>query len=232
MIIDVVIPAFNEAGNIGRVVAAIPREWVRCVVVADNNSTDETARVAMQAGAVVVSQPLRGYGNACLKALARIAENRPVPDVVVFIDGDFSDYPEELPLLIAPILRGDDLVIGSRLLGNREKGAMTMPQIFGNWLSTNLLRLLYNVHFTDLGPFRAIRYDALMRMKMKDKNFGWTVEMQAKAAKMGLKCSEVAVNYRRRFHGKSKVSGTIKGTFLAGYKILYTIYKLQFWKPN
>jgi glycosyltransferase involved in cell wall biosynthesis len=232
VIIDVVIPAFNEAGNIGKVVQAIPRDWVRSIVVADNNSTDETAQVAAQAGAVVVVQPLRGYGNACLKALMRVAENHPLPDVVVFIDGDFSDYPAELPLLIAPILRGDDLVIGSRLLGKREKGAMTIPQIFGNWLSTNLLRLLYGVHFTDLGPFRAIRYDALMRMKMEDKNFGWTVEMQAKAAKMGLQCSEVAVNYRRRFQGKSKVSGTIKGTFLAGYKILYTIYKLQFWNAK
>lgn len=225
LIIDVVIPAFNEAGNIGKVVNALPSDWVRHIIVTDNNSTDATAQIAREAGAIVVSQPLRGYGNACLKALSEVAKMRPLPDVVVFIDGDFSDYPEELPLLIAPIRDGDDLVIGSRTLGTREKGAMTIPQIFGNWLATTLLSILYGVKFTDLGPFRAIRYEALQRIEMQDKNFGWTVEMQAKAAKLGLKSSEVAVNYRRRFEGKSKVSGTIKGTFLAGYKILYTIFK-------
>jgi hypothetical protein len=147
------------------------------------------------------------------------------PDIVVFIDADHSDYPEEMPLLVEPIIKNKvDMVIGSRALGNKEKGSMTPQQIFGNWLATRLLRLIYNVHFTDLGPFRAIRYSALLALDMQDKTYGWTVEMQVKAAKQKLKVKEIPVRYRKRI-GHSKISGTIKGTILAGYKILYTIFK-------
>ncbi len=168
----------------------------------------------------------QGYGSACLKGLEYIAHKDPQPGIVVFLDGDFSDYPEQMPDLIDPILNENcDLVIGSRALGQLESGAMQIQQIFGNWLATNLIRLIYNYHYTDLGPFRAVRYEALKRMNMKDKDFGWTVEMQVKAAKLKMKTKEVPVDYRKRV-GVSKVSGTIKGTILAGHKILWTIFKM------
>nr|HPH19177.1 glycosyltransferase family 2 protein [Haliscomenobacter sp.] len=180
------------------------------------------------AGATVVYQPNKGYGNACLKGMEYIQQKPTAeqPDILVFLDGDYSDYPEELPLLIEPIIvQGIDLVIGSRLSsGKAEKGSLTPQQVFGNWLATFLIRHLYTYHFTDLGPFRAIRWSSLLQLKMVDRNYGWTVEMQIKAAKQKLRCTEIGVRYRKRV-GVSKVSGTVKGTILAGYKILYTIFK-------
>lgn len=224
-IVRVIIPAFNEERSISRVIMDIPRDHVQEVIVVNNASTDNTARVAEDHGATVLSEPQAGYGNACLKGIDYLKGLEPKTDIVVFLDGDYSDYPQQLPDLIAPIRSGkSDLVIGSRALGQRESGSMTIPQIFGNWLATTLLRLFYGVKFTDLGPFRAVRYDKLLALGMEDKTYGWTVEMQLKAAKQGMKCSEVPVNYKRRI-GVSKVSGTVKGTVLAGYKILYTIFK-------
>lgn len=227
-IIDIIIPAYNEERSIASVVTDIPKNWVRDILVCNNASTDRTAEVAAEAGAIVLHQPLKGYGNACLKGLAHL-EAKPMteqPEIVVFLDGDYSDYPQELPDLVRPIMEQKmDMVIGSRALGNLEEGAMQPQQIFGNWLATNLIRLLYHYDFTDLGPFRAVRFDALKRLQMADTNFGWTVEMQVKAAKQGLRCTEVPVRYRKRI-GVSKVSGTVKGTFMAGYKILWTIFKL------
>jgi glycosyltransferase involved in cell wall biosynthesis len=203
----------------------IPKHLIREIIVCNNNSTDRTAEVATQAGATVVFQPLKGYGNACLKGMEYIARKVTPPNIVVFIDGDYSDHPEELSLLIAPITEGvADMVIGSRALGARESGSMTPQQVFGNWLATYLIRLFFKYSFTDLGPFRAIRYDKLLEINMIDKNFGWTVEMQVKAAKKKLRCTEIPVTYRRRI-GVSKVSGTVKGTVLAGYKIILTIFK-------
>lgn len=213
------------------VIAGLPGEWVRQVVVCDNGSTDRTAGVAKEAGAVVISEPGKGYGNACLAGM-RYLEQLPAseqPEIVVFIDGDFSDFPEELPKVVNPILTDKmDMVIGSRMLGGMEQNAMTVPQRFGNWLAPALIRLIWGYRFTDLGPFRAIRWESLKALKMRDKNYGWTVEMQVKAAKMKLKCSEVPVRYRKRAAGQSKVSGTIKGTILAGWKIITTIFKLVF----
>lgn len=227
-IIDVIIPAFNEENAVGNVVRDIPKDIVRNIIVCNNGSTDQTTAKATEAGAIVVLQPIKGYGNACLKGMEYIA-NKPKaeqPDIVVFIDADYSDYPEELRDLVQPIIDNEmDMVIGSRALGDLESGSMTPQQIFGNWLATNLIRLFYNYHFTDLGPFRAIRYDKLLAIDMQDKTYGWTVEMQVKAAKMGLKCCEKPVKYRKRI-GFSKVSGTVKGTIGAGYKILWTIFKL------
>lgn len=228
-IIDVIIPAFNEEAAIGYVLRDIPKQLVREVIVCNNGSTDNTAEIAKKYGATVLLQPLKGYGNACLKGIEYL-KNKPKaeqPDIVVFIDADYSDHPDEMPLLINQIINKNiDLVIGSRALGELEKGAMTFPQRFGNWLATTLIKLFYNYEFTDLGPFRAIKYPQLIAMKMEDKTFGWTVEMQVKAAKMKMKTAEIAVTYRKRAGGKSKVSGTIKGAVLAGYKILWTIFKL------
>jgi glycosyltransferase involved in cell wall biosynthesis len=228
MLIDVIIPAYNEEASIGKVLDDIPGDLVREVIVCNNGSKDRTAEVARAHGATVVDALKKGYGSACLQGMAYIEEKgqEEAPDVVVFLDGDYSDHPEEMGLLIAPIQEeGMDMVIGSRALGERAKGSMTAPQVFGNWLATNLIRLIYGYQFTDLGPFRAIRYDKLLALDMEDPNFGWTVEMQVKAAKQKLKCTEIPVTYRRRI-GISKVSGTLKGTILAGYKILWTIFKL------
>lgn len=201
---------------------------VREVIVCNNASTDNTRAVALEAGATVLDQPLMGYGNACLKGIEYL-KNKPVeeqPSIVVFLDGDYSDHPEEMVQLVAPIQNEEyDLVIGSRALGDMEKGAMMPQQVFGNWLATNLIRLFYNYEFTDLGPFRAIRFDRLLEIEMEDKTFGWTVEMQVKAAKYKLRTTEIPVTYRRRI-GVSKVSGTLRGTVLAGHKILWTIFKL------
>ena len=226
--IDVIIPAYNEESSIGHVLQAIPSDLVREAIVCNNASTDRTAEVALNAGATVLSEPKKGYGSACLKGIAYLAAKPKAeqPDIVIFLDGDFSDHPEEMPKLIQPITEaGMDLVIGSRALGEMERGAMQPQQIFGNWLATTLIRFFYNYEFTDLGPFRAIRFDQLLALNMQDPDFGWTVEMQVRAAKMGLNCTEVAVQYRRRI-GVSKVSGTIRGTILAGHKILWTIFKL------
>lgn len=224
-LVDVIIPAYNEEGSIGKVVTDIPKDRARNIVVGNNGSTDRTKEVASEAGAIVVDEPKSGYGSACLAGMRYIASLEVKPDVVVFIDGDYSDYPEQMILLLSQIEEGHDLVIGSRALGDLQKGSMTPAQVFGNWLATNLIRLIYKYEFTDLGPFRAIRYDKLIELDMSDPDFGWTVEMQVKAAKMGMKCTEVAVDYRRRI-GVSKVSGTIRGTILAGHKILWTIFKM------
>jgi glycosyltransferase involved in cell wall biosynthesis len=223
--IIVIIPAYNEETAIGKVIAEIPKNWVREVVVANNHSTDQTALRAQEAGATVVYEPVAGYGRACLRAMEYVESLDVAPDIIVFLDGDHSDYPEELPKLVQPIIEQDyDMVIGSRALGQRERGSMTLPQIFGNWLATFLLRILYGVHYTDLGPFRAIKWKQLLAINMQDKTYGWTVEMQLKAAKQRLKTTEVAVKYRKRI-GFSKISGTVKGVVLAGYKIITTIFK-------
>lgn len=228
-IIDVIIPAFNEEATIGRVIAAIPKKWVRQVVVVDNGSGDSTARIASENGAVVVSQPEKGYGNACLAGIDYLKNEAVRPEIVVFLDADFADDPTELPNVVAPILiEKAELVIGSRSLGKMEPGAMTFPQKFGNWLAPALIRLFWNVKFTDLGPFRAIVFQRLLDLEMADRDFGWTVEMQVKAAKMGLRCVEVPVVYRKRGGGKSKVSGTIRGTVLASQKILWVIFRSLF----
>jgi glycosyltransferase involved in cell wall biosynthesis len=225
--IDVVIPAFNEQDSVGQVIRALPKERVRQVVVADNNSTDATARVAGDAGAVVVPAPRQGYGSACLAALAHL-ETMPAheqPDIVAFIDADFSDHPEQLPLLVEPILSGNaEFVVGSRMLKPQPKGALLPQAVFGNKLACFLMWLLWRVRHTDLGPFRAISWPALRSLRMSDPNYGWTVEMQIKAARAKLRTQEVAVDYRPRI-GQSKITGTISGTFRAGYKILWTIIR-------
>jgi glycosyltransferase involved in cell wall biosynthesis len=222
-IVRVVIPALNEEEAVGNVIATIPKYCVDEIIVVDNNSKDATGLVAKKAGATVLSQPLPGYGNACLKGLDYVFTTD--TDVVVFLDADHADDPSQLPLLLDKINEGYDLVIGSRALGSREKGSMTTPQVFGNWLATTLLNTFWGSQFTDLGPFRAITTKALLQIKMEDKNFGWTVEMQLKAAKSKLKSTEIPMNYRRRSHGVSKVSGSIKGSIKAGYIILYTIFR-------
>jgi glycosyltransferase involved in cell wall biosynthesis len=226
--IAVIIPAYNEENAIGLVLRDIPAEWVDEVIVCNNASMDRTAAAAVEQGATVLRENRKGYGSACLRGIRYLREKpeSAQPDIVVFLDADYSDHPEQLPELVQPILQENaDLVIGSRALGEMEPGAMQPQQIFGNWLATNLIRLFYNYHFTDLGPFRAIRWDKLLAMDMSDPDFGWTVEMQVKAAKYGLRSTEVPVRYRRRV-GVSKVSGTVKGTVLAGHKILWTIFKL------
>lgn len=219
--ISVVIPALNEEGSLPLVLVALPEALVTEVIVVDNGSTDATARVAAEHGARVVAEPVRGYGAACLAGIAA-AE---APDIVAFVDADYSDRPEELADVLAPLLAGDaDLVIGSRTLGRRERGALLPHARFGNALATALIRLFFGVRFTDLGPFRAIRAGALASLRMRDRDFGWTVEMQVKAARQGLRCVEVPVSYRRRV-GRSKISGTIRGTLGASRKILGTIFR-------
>jgi len=221
----VIIPAFNEENAIGKVLAEIPADLVAEVVVVDNNSSDETQKKARDGGATVLEEKKQGYGAACLKGLAYVAQREKTPDIIVFLDADYSDYPEEMRGLIKPISDDEaDMVIGSRALGDREKGAMMPQQVFGNWLATSLLKWLYGVQYTDLGPFRAIRYSSLVDLAMQDQTYGWTVEMQAKAAKQKLRYKEIAVNYRKRI-GYSKIAGTVKGTILAGYKIITTIFK-------
>ncbi len=223
-IIDVIIPAYNEEKSIPKVLADIPA-IVRHVVVSNNNSTDHTGEAAKAAGAEVVFEAQKGYGKACLTAMDWIKSQNVQPDIVVFLDGDYSDYPEEMIDLIQPILdQKADMVIGSRALGKRESGSMTFPQVFGNWLATTMMRYIQGANFSDLGPFRAIKWKKLLDLNMVDQNFGWTIEMQIKAHQKGLIYTEVPVNYRRRI-GVSKVSGTVKGVFGAGYKIIFTIFK-------
>ncbi|MFT6969555.1 MAG: glycosyltransferase involved in cell wall biosynthesis [Roseivirga sp.] len=224
-IIKVIIPAYNEERSIGHVINDIPQEWVSETIVVDNGSKDKTADIATANGATVLYQPLPGYGNACLMGIDYLKNSESKPDIVVFMDGDYSDYPAQLIQVVQPILNDQaDFVIGSRALGNRESGSMTFPQVFGNWLATSMMRWFYGISYTDLGPFRAIRLKDLVNIDMQDKTFGWTVEMQIKAAKHKLRTTEVAVNYKKRI-GVSKVSGTVKGTILAGYKIIFTIFK-------
>ncbi len=222
--IVVIIPAYNEENSVAKVVNDIPPGLVDEVIVVNNNSNDDTDMNARNAGATVLHEKRRGYGFACLKGIEYIKQLQQVPDIVVFIDADYSDLPEEMPLLLQPIINGMDMVIGSRALGKKEKGSMTVPQVFGNWLATRLLKIIYKIRYTDLGPFRAIRYDKLLDINMKDTTYGWTVEMQLKAAKLKMKIIEVPVSYRKRI-GQSKISGTVKGTVLAGYKIITTIFK-------
>ena len=225
MIIDVIIPAFNEEDAIGKVLRDLPKNIVRNIIVVDNNSTDDTRVNAEREGAFVLHQSIQGYGASCLKGMEFLSQQEVKPGIVVFLDGDYSDYPRELPLLTAPIESGHmDMVIGSRVLGERERFSLTPQQIIGNWVAVKMLKILYGYSFTDLGPFRAIRYDELLRLGMKDMNYGWTVEMQIKAAKMRLRCIEVPVSYKVRI-GESKVSGTLKGSLMAGYKIITTLLR-------
>jgi glycosyltransferase involved in cell wall biosynthesis len=228
--IAIVIPALDEERALPGVLAAIPRAgdgWrVREVVVADNGSSDRTAEVARTAGATVVSEPRRGYGAACLAALAHL--RRTPPGGVAFLDADGSDDPSELGALLAPLVRGEaELVIGSRVLGEREPGSFTPVQTFGNHLSAALMRLLFGARFTDLGPFRAIRWDAYERLGMRDRDFGWTVEMQTRALRARLACAEVPVRYRRRRAGRSKIAGTLRGSAAAGVKIIATLLRVR-----
>jgi glycosyltransferase involved in cell wall biosynthesis len=219
--VSLIIPALDEETSLPLVLDAVPRSCVHEIVVVDNGSRDGTARVAEERGARVIREDRRGYGSACLAGIA--AADR--PDVVAFLDGDFSDRPEELPQVLAPILEDRaDLVIGSRTAGESERGALLPQAIFGNWLATALIRLFWGERFTDLGPFRAIRAGALEALRMRDPDFGWTVEMQVKAARAGLRCTEVPVSYRRRV-GRSKITGTLRGTVLASRKILGTIFR-------
>ncbi len=226
-IIKVIIPAYNEEDSIANVVNDIPN-IVDEVVVVSNNSTDNTEENAAKAGATVLKEPRRGYGYACLKGMDYIASQKIKPDIIVFLDGDYSDYPEQLTDIVAPILSDDiDFVIGARVKELRESGSMTPQQVFGNWLATFLMKLFFRARFTDLGPFRAIKYDKLLSLKMEDKTYGWTVEMQLKALKQRLTYVEVPMKYRNRI-GVSKVSGTVKGSILAGVKILGWIFKYSF----
>ena len=219
----VIIPAFNEARAIGRVIRDIPPDQAEEIIVVNNASTDETERRARAAGATVLREDRKGYGWACLRGIDYARGKR--PDIVVFLDGDHSDHPEEMPRLVAPIARGEaDFVIGSRMTGAREPGAMLPQALIGNYVACFLIRRRWGVRFTDLGPFRAIRFDALERLDMQDKTFGWTVEMQIKAARAGLRCLEAPVSYRRRV-GVSKVTGSVSGTVKASIKILWTIGK-------
>jgi glycosyltransferase involved in cell wall biosynthesis len=226
MRVVVVIPALDEEASLPCVLSEIPRPLVEEVVVVDNGSRDRTARVARAGGATVVEEPRRGYGRACLAGL-RYLESNP-PDIVAFLDADYSDRPEELPLLLDPIVADRaDLVIGSRILGRREPGALPAQARWGNWLATWLIRILYGARFTDLGPFRAVRFTTLRGLAMRDPDFGWTAEMQVKAARAGVRFVEVPVSYHRRI-GRSKITGTVKGTLLAGWKIITTILRCRF----
>ena len=225
--IKVIIPAYNEENAIANVIDDIP-SYVDEIIVVSNNSTDATVANAKAAGATVLSESRRGYGYACLKGIDYVAAQTTNPDIIVFMDGDYSDYPEELTRLIKPIIEQDiDLVVGARVKGLREKGSMTFPQRFGNDLATFLMRLFFGSKFTDLGPFRAIKYQKLLDLNMEDKTYGWTVEMQLKALKKNFTYVEVPVNYRNRI-GVSKVSGTIIGAISAGVKILAWIFKYSF----
>ena len=228
-ITKVIIPAYNEEKSIAKVIQDLP-SIVDEIVVVSNNSSDETIDVAKKAGATVLTEKRRGYGYACLKGISYIKSQTIKPDIIVFLDGDYSDYPNELNKLIAPITNEDfDFVLGARSKKLREKGSMTIPQIFGNWLATSLMAFFFNSKFTDLGPFRAIKYNKLIDLNMKDKTYGWTVEMQLKALKRNYLYKEIHVKYRNRI-GISKVSGTLKGTIFAGIKILYWIVKYSFIK--
>ena len=225
--IKVIIPAYNEEESIGHVLKDIPAH-VQEVIVVSNASTDATEEVAAREGATVLVESAMGYGNACLKGLSYIAAQERQPEIVVFLDGDYSDYPEQLDAIVAPILNENvDMVIGARDKSLREKGSMTLPQIFGNWLATTLMSLFFGAKFTDLGPFRAMKYDSLLALGMQDKTYGWTVEMQLKVLKKKMTYAEVPVKYRNRI-GVSKVSGTIKGAIFAGIKILSWIFKYSF----
>jgi glycosyltransferase involved in cell wall biosynthesis len=219
--ISVIIPAFNEEQSIGLVLGALPQDQIHEVIVVDNNSTDNTARVAIEKGARMVEEKRRGYGSACLKGISELDN----PHIVVFVDGDFSDYPEEIVQLVTPIESGEvDFVLGSRMILPESRQALLPQSRYGNQLAVFLIRLFFRHQYTDLGPFRAIRYESLKSLDMQDTNFGWTVEMQIKAVQKGLRILEVPVKYRERI-GVSKITGTFSGTIKAGTKIIYTIFK-------
>ena len=216
-----IIPALNEEDSLRTVLESLPPALFDEVVVVDNGSTDATARVAAESGAKVVSEPRRGYGSACLAGIAALS---PAIEAVVFMDADGSDVPQEAFDLLEPIASGQaDLVIGSRVLGRAEAGALSPHQRFGNRLAVSLVKLLYGRRYTDLGPFRAMRRTALERLGMQDRDFGWTIEMQIKALREGLRVVERPVSYRRRRAGQSKVSGNLRGSVAAGVKILWTV---------
>jgi glycosyltransferase involved in cell wall biosynthesis len=226
VIVDVLIPALNEEESLPLVLKAIPRDHVRSIYVIDNGSSDATAKVAVQGGAQLLQEAQRGYGAACLRGVIEVTALPRPPDAVVFLDGDYSDEPSELPWLLEPIRAGTaDLVIGSRALGEAEPGSLMIQQRVGNRVATSMIRAIYGQRYTDLGPFRAIRLPALVALGMSDTGYGWTVEMQVKAARGGLRIAEVPVSYRRRVGGRSKISSTIKGTVGATYKILFTILR-------
>jgi len=225
--ISVIIPALNEEESIGQVLNDIPGEIVEEVIVVDNGSSDNTVTVSKGLGANVILEPLKGYGAACLRGISILKQDT---DIVVFLDADYSDYPQDLHTVVKPIINDNaDMVIGSRMSGEREKGALLPQAIFGNKLATFLIRVFWGFKYTDLGPFRAIKYRDLLALNMTDKNFGWTVEMQIKALKKRLRIVEVPVRYRKRI-GKSKITGTFSGTVRAGVKIIYTIFKYGFLK--
>lgn len=226
-IIKVIIPAHNEQDSIENVINDIPN-IVDEIIVISNNSNDNTEINAKKAGATVLSEPKKGYGYACLKGIDYISKLEQKPKIIVFLDGDYSDYPEQLTEIIDPILKDDiDFVIGARVEKLRETGSMTPQQIFGNWLATFLMKLFYGAKFSDLGPFRAIKYNKLLALEMEDKTYGWTVEMQLKVLKQKMSYKEIPVKYRNRI-GVSKVSGTVKGSIFAGIKILTWIFKYSF----
>jgi glycosyltransferase involved in cell wall biosynthesis len=230
-IIKVIIPAFNEEKSIVKVIAEIP-DFVEEVVVVNNNSTDQTAQVAANAGATVLKEKSKGYGYACLKGIDYLSQEQNKPDILVFLDGDYSDYPQELTKVIQPILEDKaDFVVGARVKALSERGSLTPQQVFGNWLACFLIKLLYRSNFTDLGPFRAIRWETLEKLKMRDKTYGWTVEMQLKVLRQKITYQEVPVSYKKRI-GVSKVSGTVKGTIFAGMKIIGWIFKHYLSKKN
>jgi len=222
--VAVIIPALDEEEAIGPVLDAIDRSLVDSVVVGDNGSRDRTAEVARAGGAIVVHEPRRGYGSACLRAIAEVPDH----DVLVFLDADGADDPAEIPRVLAPLADGAELVIGSRVRGDAEPGALTPVQRFGNALTCTLVRLFWGVRYTDLGPFRAVTMPAYARLRMRDPDFGWTVEMQVKAAQLGLRVQEVPVASRVRRAGRSKVSGTLSGSFHAGRRILATVFAARF----
>ena len=224
MKISVVIPAFNEEKSIPYVLNDIPN-FVNLIIVCDNSSTDKTSEIAKNLGAKVVFEEKKGYGNACLKAISYLRNLKDKPEIVVFIDGDYSDDPKQMKKIVDPIFyEGYDLVLGARTKSLRDKNSMTAHQIFGNWLACFLMRIFFNSRFKDLGPFRAITWDKLMQLDMRDKSFGWTIEMQIKALIKNYKYKEIGVKYKKRI-GKSKISGTLVGSILAGKKILYLIFK-------
>ncbi|MBK8550838.1 MAG: glycosyltransferase family 2 protein [Ignavibacteria bacterium] len=239
MQIFVIIPAINEEKSIGKVLDAIPKNLVKEIIVVDNGSSDNTIDKAAQSGSTVLSENKKGYGNACLKGMDYLFKKYPNDKndnvIIVFLDGDYSDFPEEMNEIVEPITEEDyDMVIGSRILGMKKgmthEGALLPQALFGNWLSTKLIKLIWNYSFTDLGPFRAVKISSLKKMNMNDKNYGWTVEMQIKAAKLKMKCLEIPVSYRKRI-GESKVTGTVSGSVKAGVKILWVIF-VSIFKKN
>ena len=219
--VSVIIPAFNEESSIGLVLNDLPKDTLHEIIVVDNGSTDNTANVARESGARVVEEKRKGYGSACLRGIAELNQ----PDIVVFLDGDYSDTPEEITQLIQPIVSGEkDFVVGSRMILPASRLALLPQARYGNRLAVFLMRIFFSHRYTDLGPFRAIRHDSLIKIGMQDTNFGWTVEMQIKAVQNGLRIMEIPVRYRQRV-GVSKITGTLSGTLKAGTKIIYTIFK-------